>query len=51
MDYDIGSIVMLENIVFKTAYLNNKLTKNLYLIMQKKDQQSLLRKIKKTHIF
>lgn len=29
MDYDIGSIVMLENIVFKTAYLNNKLTKPL----------------------
>lgn len=27
MDYDIGSIVMLENIVFKTAYLNNKLTR------------------------
>lgn len=27
MDYDIGSIVMLENIVFKTTYLNNKLTK------------------------
>ena len=22
MDYDIGSIVMLENVVFKTAYLN-----------------------------
>ena len=27
MDYDIGSIVMLENVVFKTAYLNNKLTR------------------------
>ncbi len=27
MDYDIGSIVMLENVVFKTTYLNNKLTK------------------------
>lgn len=27
MDYDIGSIVMLENVVFKTSYLNNKLTR------------------------
>lgn len=50
MDYDIGSIVMLENVVFKTTYLNNKLTKKFIFDHAKKDQQSLLRKIKKTHI-
>lgn len=36
MDYDIGSIVMLENVVFKTTYLNNKLTKKFILDHAKK---------------
>lgn len=50
MDYDIGSIVMLENIVFKTAYLNNKLTRKFTFDHAKKRPAIIIAEDKETHI-